>query len=129
MPDRANVQSTAQGLVGALVGGSLGFLAFRWAYSQGFYAMILPGALLGLGCGLLAQHRSIPRGIVCGVAALFLGLYTEWQYYPFEADDSFLYMLTHVYRLRPLTLGMIGLGTAFAFWFGKDAGFRRGLKA
>lgn len=127
MPDRANVQSTAQGLVGALVGGSLGFLAFRWAYSQGFYAMILPGALLGLGCGLLAQHRSIPRGIVCGVAALLLGLYTEWQY--FESDDSFLYMLTHVYRLRPLTLGMIGLGTAFAFWFGKDAGFRRGPKA
>jgi hypothetical protein len=63
------------------------------------------------------------------VAALLLGLYTEWRYYPFKADDSFLYLLTHVYRLKPLTLGMIGLGTAFAFWFGKDAGFRRGPKA
>jgi hypothetical protein len=37
-----------RGLVGAVVGGVTGYYAFGWALSQGYYAMVVPGALLGL---------------------------------------------------------------------------------
>jgi len=31
--------------------------------------------------------------------------------------------VTHFYKLRPITLVMIGLGAGLAFYLGKDAGF------
>ena len=70
--------SNLLGLVGAVIGGALGFYTFGWLLGQGFYGLMIPGALLGLGCSLLAQHPSTIRGILCGLAALGLGLYTEW---------------------------------------------------
>jgi hypothetical protein len=86
--------------------------------------LAIPGAFLGLGCGLLAQHRSLARGIVCAVAALLLSLFTEWKYHPFVDDNSFTYMVTHLKDLSPVTLLMMAIGTIIAFWVGKDAGFR-----
>jgi hypothetical protein len=117
------VVSNILGLVGAVAGGLLGYWAFFWIASQGFYALILPGAFLGLGCSLLARHRSLARGIICGIAGFFLGLYTDWRFEPFVADKSFRYFVTHFYQLVPVTLIMIGLGTAIAFWMGKDSGY------
>ena len=43
--------SNLLGLGGAVIGGVVGYAGFRFAWSRGFYAMILPGGLLGLGCG------------------------------------------------------------------------------
>jgi len=85
--------------------------------------MVLPGASIGLGCGLLARHRSSVRGLACAIAALGLGLYTEWVYEPFAASDRFGYLAMHFYQLPLLTLIMIGLGAAMAYYLGKDAGF------
>jgi hypothetical protein len=116
--------SNLLGLVGAIVGGALGFYTFGWLMGQGFYGLMIPGAFLGLGCGLLAQHSSIARGIVCGVAALILALFTEWQYFPFLADSSLSYFVQHLTDLRPVTILMTVIGAAIAFWVGKDAGFR-----
>jgi hypothetical protein len=117
--------SNGLGLVGAIIGGVLGFYTFRWLAGHGFYGLAIPGAFLGLGCGLLAHHRSIPRGIVCAVAALILSLYTEWTFQTFVADDSFSYMVRHILDKSPVTLLMIAVGTAIAYWVGKDGGFRR----
>jgi hypothetical protein len=116
--------STALGVIGGIVGGIAGYYLFFWILKQGFYAMVLPSASVGLGCGLLARHRSIPRGIVCALAGLVLGLYTEWEYAPFLADKSFGYLAGHFYNLRPLTQIMIGLGAALSYYLGKDGGFR-----
>jgi hypothetical protein len=116
--------SNVLGLVGASIGGVLGFYTFGWLFGQGFYGQMIPGALLGLGCSLLAQHQSKTRGIFCGLAALGLGLYTEWKFRPFAADESLPYFLTHVTALSAVTLLMIGIGAAIAFWVGGDAGFR-----
>jgi hypothetical protein len=116
--------SNLLGLVGAAVGGVLGFYTFGWLEGHGFYGLAIPGAFLGLGCGLLAQHRSTPRGIVCGVAALLLSLFAEWKFHPFLADGSFSYMLRHVNELSPVTLLMMAIGTAIAYWVSQDAGFR-----
>jgi hypothetical protein len=117
------VMSTTLGVIGGIVGGVFGFVLFFWIVKQGFYALVLPGASIGLGCGLLARHRSAIRGVACAIAALLLGLYTEWRYETFPVDDRFSYLVTHFYDLPPLTLVMIGLGTALAYYLGRDAGF------
>jgi hypothetical protein len=116
--------SSLLGLVGAIVGGVLGFYTFGWLLYYGFYGLMIPGAFLGLGCSLLARHPSTIRGILCGLAGLSLSIFTDWYYEPFKADDSLTYFLTHLTNLTPVTLVMVGVGTAIAFWVGKDAGFR-----
>ncbi len=111
------------GLVGAAIGGVAGFYAFEWLLNRGFYGLAIPGSFLGLGCGMLAQHRSVPRGVVCGVASLGLSLFTEW-WFAYHPRYGFLYMIQHLGELGPVTLLMTGLATVIAFWVGQDAGFR-----
>jgi hypothetical protein len=120
MSMQAKVVSHLLGLVGAVVGGWLGYIAFKWIWAQGFYALVVPGGLLGLGCGIAARHPSTIRGILCGVAALALGLYTEWTFYPFRDDDSFSYLVLHAHQLKWVTLLMVALGGIVAYWSGKE---------
>ena len=56
------ITSNLLGFIGAVVGGVLGYYTFLWIVDQGFYGMMIPGALLGLGCGLLSQHASHSEG-------------------------------------------------------------------
>ena len=100
---------------GAIVGGVVGYFVFFWLTRQGFYGLVLPGGLLGLGAGIAKCHSRLPS-IVCGVLALGLGLFTRWQYGHFDEDGSFGYFLSHVYQLSPVTLLMIAAGTAIGFW-------------
>jgi hypothetical protein len=116
--------SNLLGLVGAIVGGVLGFYTFGWLLSYGFYGLMIPGAFLGLGCSLLARHPSTIRGVLCGVAGLGLAIFSEWKFRPFAADESLSYLLTHLTSLTPVTLLMIGVGAAIAFWVGRDSGIR-----
>ena len=53
-----------------------------------------------------------------------LGLYTEWKFAPFKADSSFAYLVSHAAELKPLTQIMIVAGAFFAYWLGKDGGYR-----
>ena len=106
------------GIVGGIVGGAIGYFAFSLIVGQGFYAIVLPGALLGLGCGYLSGIRSNALGVVCGLVALLLGFFTEWRFFPFIKDGSFSYFITHVHNLKSVTLIMIALGGFFGFWFG-----------
>ncbi len=113
-----------RGLVGAILGGVLGFYTFGWLLQQGFYGLMIPGALLGLGCGIAAGQPSLARGIACGVAAVTLAIYTQWHYWEFKEDDRFAYFITHLTSLSPVTLLMIAVGGVVAFWLGKDSGLR-----
>jgi hypothetical protein len=105
----------ALGLLGALIGGCVGYFSFFWISRQGFYALALPGALLGLGAGLCARHRSSLLAIICGIAGLALGLFTEWRFAPFIADKSLSYFFSHLHLLRPLTWIMVALGTFLSY--------------
>lgn len=107
------------GLVGAVLGGVLGHRIFVWLYQQGFYGLMIPGALLGLGCNLFSSRPSKARGVACGIAGVVLGLYSQ---YVFQGTKTFGYLVAHVYELTPITLIMIAAGGGFAFWLGKDAG-------
>ena len=63
------ITSNILGLIGAAVGGVLGYYIFMWIFYQGFYGLMIPAHFVGLGCSLLSQHRSQVRGVLCGVAA------------------------------------------------------------
>lgn len=118
MPSKPS--SMVLGLVGAAVGAVLGFFAFVWFIRHGFYALVLPGAAMGLFCGLLGGRGSLLRGIVCGIGALLFGLWCEWKEFPFQADDSLTYFLQHLHELNAVTILMICLGAILAFWGGRE---------
>ena len=105
------------GLISAALGGALGYFAFLWVVSQGFYALALPGALMGVGCALLARRRSMALAIACGALALVVGLFCEWRVAPFIKDRSLGFFLTDLHQLRPITHIMIALGGVLGFWF------------
>lgn len=108
------------GLIGAVGGGVVGYFAFVWIWRQGFYAGALPGAMVGIGCGLLAQGGSRVRGILCGLAGLGLGIYSDWcQSPPFKADPGLGYYVVHLYQVELVTLILIGLGGFLSYWFGR----------
>jgi hypothetical protein len=104
-----------RGLVGAAIGGALGWFAFNWLVGQGFYALALPGALVGLACGVLAGGVSVINAVACTIIALALGLVLEWKHFPFNEDPGFGYFLSHVHQLRGITWIMLALGVVFAF--------------
>jgi hypothetical protein len=107
-----------RGLCGATIGGLIGYYVFDWILDQRFYAMVLPGACLGMGFGLASRERSTVCGIVSGLLGLAFGLFMEWQFFPFKKDGSLEYFLQNIHQLKPITLMMIGLGGLIAFWFG-----------
>jgi hypothetical protein len=93
----------------------VGYFSFFWISGQGFYALALPAAFVGLGAGLCARHRSSLLAIICSVAGLALGLFTEWRFAPFVADNSLSYFLGHLHLLRPLTWIMLALGAFLSY--------------
>jgi len=101
-------------LVGALIGGVAGYFLFFWIAGQGLYCLVLPGALVGVGAGFF-RNRFLWPAIVCGLVALGLGLFTEWQFAPFKADHSLGYFITHIHELEPITLIMIAGGGLIGF--------------
>lgn len=123
------VISALLSLIGAVVGAALGLLIFRWLYQQSLYGMIVPGAALGLGSYLASRERSNLRGIAVAIVALALGIGIEAHYFPFVADESLSYFLTHIQTVIPAHLLMIALGGVFGFWWGREKSpWLRGLQ-
>jgi hypothetical protein len=120
-----NRKHNSLALLGAGIGGCLGYLGFFWIVHQGFYGLILPGGLLGMGAGIV-KTRSKYISVVCGFLAFALGCFTEWRFAPFAADASLGYFVLHVHELRSITLMMIAAGTLLGFWVpfsrSRDAG-------
>ena len=109
------MKSLLLALCGAGVGGALGWWAYGWIMAQGFYSSALPGALLGLGAGVVATRaRWLP--FVCAAAALALGFLAEWHYRPFKEDESLTFFLQNAHHLKPITWIMIAFGGLVAFY-------------
>src|SRR2546430_8818405 len=102
-------------LCGAVAGGVVGYFAFFWVLEQGFYALALPGALLGAGAGLV-RNRSVLVAVACGLLALALGVFAEYRF-AFAKDESLAFFLSHhLSSLSAFTLVMIAVGGAIGFW-------------
>jgi hypothetical protein len=119
----STVKADGLALAAAAAGGLVGYALFMWAAGHGYYALILPGGLLGFAAGMV-RCRSVAVAVVCGVAALALGFYAEWRLAPFRDDKSLGYFATHVHHLSPVTLIMIAVGGFIGFW----APFRQWLE-
>ncbi len=115
MIDIQSVKPFVLGIIGAIIGGFVGYQLFVWILGQGLYAIILPPSLLGLGAGLGSRQRIQFLAVLCGLAGLALGLFVEWRTFPFVADDSGLYFVTHVHQLKPISWIMIALGAWFSY--------------
>ncbi len=102
-------------LVGAALGGVLGYFAFGWFLRYGLYALVLPGGLMGIGASVGRTRSFVLAGMV-GVSALLLTLFTEWVHFPFKADASLSYFVAHLNKLQPTTWLMAAVGTAVGFW-------------
>ena len=109
------MKQTLIAMAGAVLGGTLGYYGFFWMLSHGYYALALPGGLLGLGASL-GKTRTNWCAAGFGLAALLLGIFTEWKHEPFAKDDGFVYFLLHVTDNDSVTLLMIVLGGALGFW-------------
>jgi hypothetical protein len=122
MPFSTILISNLLGAIGAAVGGAIGYLLFGWIATQGFYGIMIPGGLLGFGCGLLAWHKSELRGAACGLAAVVLGLYCEWKVFPFSKDGSLDYFIKHLDDLSLLTWIMVIVGSVIAYYLARAPG-------
>ena len=114
-------------LIGGVVGGVVGYIIVYWIRQQGFYAPVLPGALAGLGCGLLARTDSNARGVLCAVEALILGLVTEWLVFYQPRDKTFANFQGFLGQLpqEPMvTKLLLGLGVFLGFWWGRECSLR-----
>ena len=107
------------GIGGAAVGGFVGYFLFMVIVEQGFYAIVLPGALVGIGCGALSGRRSNGLGIVCTVLGLAAGIFAEWRFAPFAEDEGLAFFLTHFHKNSGVTLVLIAIGAVCAFYFGR----------
>lgn len=119
MSNNDNIANWLLGVIGGVIGGVLGYYTFFFIARQGLYAMVVPGALVGLGCGFLSGFKSTTLGMICGISSVLLGFFTEWQFAPFVRDSSFSYFISRVHSLKPMTLVLIAIGGVFGFWFGK----------
>lgn len=98
-----------------LLGGVAGYFGFVALLGKGFYALVLPGGLLGLAAGIVpTQSRLVP--LACGVLAIGAGLVAEHRYAPFAVDGGFTYFLLHARDLQPVTQMLIVLGGLLGFW-------------
>jgi hypothetical protein len=124
MSETTRFKNMVAGLGGAVAGGAIGYFAFIWIARQGFYALMLPGALAGVGASLFVSNRSVPRAALCGVFALGLGLFAEWRFAPFVKDPSLAYFLAHVHQLQPFSQLMIAAGGVLGYWLaiGRERG-------
>jgi len=107
-----------RGVFGLVVGGVAGYFLFQWLVGQGFYGLAILGAVMGWACSYASRIYSPLLAVAGGISAAILSVFAEWKAYPFIADDSFSYFVSHLYQLKVLTLIFIALSTVFAAWFG-----------
>ena len=106
-------------IAGAIGGAVLGYIGFWLMLQLGLYALILPGAMIGLGCGAQSGAPSVPLAVFAALLALCVTVFVEWQFFPFLADDSFVYFVKNLGDLKPGTKLMLAAGTFAGFWFGR----------
>jgi hypothetical protein len=112
----------ARGILGGAVGGALGYFAFDWMLTRGYYALVLPGSLVGLGCGLASRRKLIGLGALSAVAALAIGALADWNSLA-EPSPTFLEHLATLLRPNrriPAFLILASVVISFYFGLGRD---------
>jgi len=108
-----------RGLLGAIIGGGVGWFAYFWLLDQGYDGLMIPGALVGVGFNLLSTRSAWSFGFACAVMGLGLMLVCEWQSLANFHDGPFLDFLSNLHKLNTPNKIMLAAGTLMAFWIGK----------
>ena len=113
------------GVFGALLGAVVGFFVFQFLARRGLYFIVLPGALVGLGCGFAARSRLLVLGIIAVAVAIPTAIVCEWRTDRYFCDDGETLMGVLEYTSRMVELRgwklpvFVGLNGLIAFWFGR----------
>jgi len=108
-----------RGLLGAIIGGGVGWFVYFWLLNQGFDGLMIPGALVGVGFSMLSRRSAWSFGLACAAIGLGLMLVCEWQSLLNYRNGPFLDFLTNIHKLNMPNKIMLGAGTLIAFWIGK----------
>ena len=76
------------GIFGALLGAVVSFFLFQFLIRRGLYFIVLPGALVGFGCGLAARSRSFAFALIAVAIAIPATIFCEWKSDAFLCDDG-----------------------------------------
>ena len=110
--------SWARGIGGAIVGGLLGYLLFKWLLTMGFYAGMVPGGFIGAGFGMAAGRKmGWTAAILCGLAGLMFGSWADAA-----TNDPAQNLLEYFgqYHLVPdMNKILIALGALASGWFAR----------
>ncbi len=112
------------GLVGAAIGGVVGYFLTDWAQSQGFVALVVPGGAVGLGFGLAARKRHISFGVIGAVLAAAAGFFTDWKL--FENGLSISEYFQQLPKHSPIVWLMLAVGVwlGFSWAHGRPSRYR-----
>ena len=119
------------GLLAGVAGGVAGYLLVAVLMNQGFWMPILPGAFAGLACGQCSPVRSKVRGALIAAITLGLVIYAQWKLFVpgFEFDGSLRDYTLHLHQLPPLTLIIMAVNVASAYWWGREQGIQFARRA
>jgi hypothetical protein len=107
-----------RGIVGGTVGGVLGYFVFDWALTQGYYALVLPGSLVGIGCGLASGRKLLALGILSAIGALLVGALADWNSLANPSPTIWEHAATLLQANRRMTAILILVSVVLAFYFG-----------
>ena len=128
---RGRLIEFAPGLLAGVVGGVAGYFLVAVLMNQGFWMPILPGAFAGLACGQSSPVFSKTRGALIAAFTLGLVIYAQWKLFvpAFEFDGSLLDYARHLHQLPPLTLVVMAVNVAIAYWWGREQGIQFARRA
>lgn len=104
-----------RGIGAALAAVVVAYFAIYLLKKNGFYAMMLPGLLVGSACGYASGCRSQVLGIVSLLIAIVASVLLEWQIFYNEPLPRFL---ANFHTIGTLKIGMHLFGAVMAYWFG-----------
>ena len=113
------------GILGAVLGAVVGFFLFQFLIRRGLYFIVLPGALVGFGCGLAARNRSFVLAFIAFAIAIPATIFCECKSDAYLCDSGNTLMGVGEYISRMIELRgwklpvFIGLNGLIAFWLGR----------
>ncbi len=108
-----------RGLIGAAAGAAIGSFTYFQLLNQGWDGLAIPGALTGLGFGLLSRRSFLSAGFVCALLGLVVMLWCQWQSLINFKDQEIGEFIELIPNLNNGTKVMLAVGTVMAFWFGR----------
>ena len=110
--------SWVRGIGGAIIGGLIGFLIFKWLLTQGVYAGMLPGGFIGAGFGIgAARKMGWTAAILCAVVGLVFGCWADAA--TNDPAQTLQEYIKDYNRIPGSSKIMIGLGALASGWFAR----------